>query len=89
MHCQIMYLVATYNLEFPYEVTSSVEVIGNPHTVFSDSLDCLLNVENEGDIKRMGYYITYYGLGITVGTLIILLIVETLLYFKNQFIKHK
>lgn len=54
--------------------------------MFSSSLDCLLTVESKDDVKRIGYYITYYGLLITIGTLVFIIILECLIYVGTKFI---
>lgn len=48
--------------------------------MFSNSLNCLLPAENNEDIKKMDYYLAYYGLALTIGCLIILLFFELLIY---------
>lgn len=57
--------------------------------MFSLSLNCLVDVNTHNELKTIGYYISFYGLLFTVGTLAFIVFVEFLFYASNKVIQHK
>lgn len=41
-----MYLVVSHDVELPFEIANFALILGNPNKVYSDSLLCIVEVEN-------------------------------------------
>lgn len=69
---------------------SQFRIVGSPQVGFSRNLECLIEV-NESDSlrKRMGYYVSLYGLLIVIGALFMLILIQIICYFFGKYIKNR
>lgn len=88
MHFQILYSAIQGEFKALREFTDTFTIIGNPQSGFSRNIECLINVEdNEEELKKIGYYISLYGLIILIGTALFLIIFEILFFIAKKHIK--
>lgn len=67
-------------MDFGLIMTQFLEAIGNPSKLISKNLTCIVPIDNEEDVKRFGYNLSFYGLMVLFGCLILIIILEICVY---------
>lgn len=55
--------------------------MGNPHKILSYSMNCIIAVNDSDSEETLEYRLTFYGLLLTVGVIVLILGLELLVYF--------
>lgn len=87
MHIQILNAVASNKINLIQDFLLSFQFFGNPQSGIIRNLECLIKVETQEQQKNLSLTLSYYALLIIIGSILLMVICEIILFQFKKFIK--